>query len=57
MGRSAGFMTRNGLRRTKKRAKKSTRQLVGAANGPHISQVRRGRQNANRAKNRELREH
>jgi hypothetical protein len=39
-------MTRNGLKK-----------LVAPANGPYISQVRRGRQNANRAKNRQAREH
>ena len=61
MRRLAGFMTRSGHRHVKMcaktRTKKRTGQLVAPATGPYISQVyisqvRRGRQNANRAKNR-----
>ena len=56
MRRLAGFMTRSGHRHVKMCAKKRTKtrtgQLVAPATGPYISKARRGRQNADRAKNR-----
>ena len=60
MWRLAGFMTGSGPRNVKTYVKKPTRnrsgQLVAAASGPYIK-VRRGRQNADRAKNRDMLEH
>ena len=64
MRRLAGFMTVSGPRNVKTCvktcAKKPTRkrsgQLVAAVSGPYIK-VRRGRQNADRAKNRDMSEH
>ena len=60
MRRWAGFMTGSGPKAAKRCAKKPTRnrsgQLVAPASGPYIK-VRRGRQNATRAKNRDMLEH
>jgi hypothetical protein len=55
MRRSAGFMTRNGT--LPSRAMNRAARLVAPANGPYINKIRRGRQNANRAENRTVREH
>ena len=60
MLRWAGFMTGSGPKGVKMCVKKPTRkrsgQLVAAASG-HYIKVRRGRQNATRAKNRDMLEH
>ena len=56
MRRLAGFMTRSGHWHVKMCAKR-TGQLVAPAAGPYISKARRGRQNADRAKNRDMSEH